>query len=161
MSRGLSTFVGREDELEVLERVSMRPARNFASVDLVATGHGKSRLLHEFRQRIDKERAFILVGSCSPEGQQTPFLPFIEVVRGAFRVSTGEAEKDIAQKLEMGLTGLGLHSARYTLALLLHLLGLRAPDDALTGLYGVLIGFTHPPEFCNNCSEAYSSSPAT
>ena len=29
---------------------------------------------------------------------------------GSFRVSAGEAEKDVAQKLEMGLTALGLHS---------------------------------------------------
>jgi predicted ATPase len=51
-------------------------------------GMGKSRLLHEFRQRIGKDRAFILSGSCSPDGQQTPFLPFIEVVRGSFQVSS-------------------------------------------------------------------------
>ena len=100
---------------------------------------GKSRLLHEFRQRIDKERAFILSGSCSPDGQQTPFLPFIEVVRGSFRVSAGEAEKDIAHKLEMGLTALGLHSVA-TSAYCFTLLGLKVPDGALTGLDGVLIG---------------------
>jgi predicted ATPase len=81
----------------------------------------------------------ILSGSCSPDGEQTPFLPFIEVVRGSFRISAGEAEKDIAQKLEMGLTALALHSVR-NLGLLLHLLGLRVPDDALVGLDGLLIG---------------------
>ena len=140
VSRGLTTFVGREDELEVLERALDDARSQLRVVDIVADpGMGKSRLLHEFRQRIDKERAFILIGSCAPDGQQTPFLPFIEVVRGAFRVSAGEAEKDIAQKLEMGLTALGLHSAR-NLGLLLHLLGLTVPDDALTGLDGVLIG---------------------
>jgi predicted ATPase len=32
-------------------------------------GIGKSRVLHEFRQRIGKERAFVLSGSCSPDGQ--------------------------------------------------------------------------------------------
>jgi predicted ATPase len=100
---------------------------------------GKSRLLHEFRERIGKDRAFILSGSCSPDGQRTPFLPFIEVVRGSFRVSAGEAEQDVARKLEMGLTALGLDSNR-NLGLLLHLLGLRIPDGALTGLDGVLIG---------------------
>ncbi|MGA9210480.1 MAG: AAA family ATPase, partial [Terriglobales bacterium] len=100
---------------------------------------GKSRLLHEFRQRIGKERAFVLSGSCSPDGQQTPFLPFIEVVRGSFRVSAGEEEQDVAQKLEMGLTALGLHSAR-NIGLLLHLLGLKVPDGALAGLDGLLIG---------------------
>ena len=140
VSRGLSTFVGRERELEVLERGLDKARSQLCVVDLVAEpGMGKSRLLHEFRQRIGKERAFVLSGSCSPDGQQTPFLPFIEVVRGSFRVSAGEAEKDIAQKLEMGLTALGLHSLR-NLGLLLHLLGLKVPDDALTGLDGVLIG---------------------
>jgi predicted ATPase len=100
---------------------------------------GKSRLLHEFRQRVGKERAFVLSGSCSPDGQQTPFLPFIEVVHGSFRVSAGEGDKDIARKLEMGLTTLGLPSAQ-NLGLLLHLLGLKASEDALMGLDGVLIG---------------------
>ena len=54
-------------------------------------------------------------------------------------VSAGEAENEIARKLEMGLTVLGLHSLR-NVGLLLHLLGLKAPDGALTGLDGVLIG---------------------
>ena len=140
VSRGLSAFVGREHELEVLERGLEKAGSQLCVVDLVAEpGMGKSRLLHEFRQRFGKERAFILSGSCSPDGAQTPFLPFIEVVRGSFRISAGEAEKDIAQKLEMGLTALGLHSVR-NLGLLLHLLGLRVPDDALVGLDGLLIG---------------------
>ena len=60
-------------------------------------------------------------------------------MRGLFRVSAGEAEKDVAQKLEIGLTSLGLHSTR-NLGLLLHLLGLKVPEGALTGLDGVLIG---------------------
>ena len=124
----------------MLERALDKARSQLRVIDLVAEpGMGKSRLLHEFRQRIGKDRAFILSGSCSPDGQQTPFLPFIEVVRGSFRISAGEAEKDIAQKLEMGLTALGLHSTR-NLGLLLHLLGLKVPDGALTGLDGVLIG---------------------
>jgi tetratricopeptide (TPR) repeat protein len=94
-------------------------------------------LLYEFRQ--GRDRAFVLSGSCSPDGQQTPFLPFIEVVRGAFRLSAGEEQKDVAQKLEMGLTALSLYSAR-NVGLLLHLFSLEVPDDALKGLDGVLIG---------------------
>ena len=140
IGRGLSAFVGREHELEVLNRALDEARKELRVVDLVAEpGMGKSRLLHEFRQRIQKDRAFILAGSCSPDGQQTPFLPFIEVVRGAFRLSAGEPEKDVGQKLETGLSTLGLRSNR-NLGLLLHLLGLKPPDDALTGLDGVLIG---------------------
>ena len=81
---------------------------------------GKSRLLHEFRQRIGKDHAFVLSGSCSPDGQQAPFLPFIEVVRGSFQVSLGEAEYEVARKLELGLNVLGLHSLE-NLGLLLNL----------------------------------------
>ena len=140
MARGLSTYVGRERELEVLERGFTEARSELRVVDVVAEpGMGKSRLLHEFRQRIGRERAFILSGSCSPDGQQTPFLPFIEVVRGSLQVSAGEAENEVARKLEVGLTALGLYSVR-NLGLLLHLLGLKTPEEALTGLDGVLIG---------------------
>ena len=140
LSRGLSTFVGREGELGVLERCLDEARSQLAVVDVVGDpGIGKSRLLHQFRQRISKDRAFILAGSCSPEGQQTPFLPFIEVVRGWFRISAGEAEKDVAHKLEIGLTTLGLSSTRNR-GLLLNLLGLEARDGALIGLDGLLIG---------------------
>jgi class 3 adenylate cyclase/tetratricopeptide (TPR) repeat protein len=140
VSRGLSAFVGRERELEVLERGFDDARSQLRVVDLAAEpGMGKSRLLYEFRHRIGKERAFFLTGSCSPDGQQTPFLPFIEVVRGSFRLGASEAEKGFVQKLEMGLTTLGLQSLR-NLGLLLHLLGLKVPEGSLTGLDGVLIG---------------------
>ena len=113
-------------------------------VDLVAgPGMGKSRLLHEFRRRIGKERASVLTGSCSPDGQETPFFPFLEVVRGSFRISTSDAENDIAQKLTIGLTALGLHSVR-NVGLLLHLLGLKVTDDALIGLDGLADRAPHP-----------------
>jgi hypothetical protein len=53
MSRGLTAFVGRERELEVLER-GLDDARSEPRVIDVAAepGIGKSRLLHEFRQRV-------------------------------------------------------------------------------------------------------------
>jgi len=57
----------------------------------------KSRPLHEFRQRIGKDRAFVLSGSCSPDGQQTAFLPFIEVVRGARRPSLNHGLIEMAR----------------------------------------------------------------
>ena len=140
VSRGLSAFVGRECELEVLERGLDKARSELRVIDIAAEpGMGKSRLVHEFRQRTGKDGTFVLSGNCSPDSQQTPFLPFIEIVRGSFRVNAGQTEKDSTQKLDLGLTSLGLHSVR-NLGLLLHLLGLKAPDSALAGLDGVLIG---------------------
>ena len=140
VSRGLSAFVGRDRELEVMGRALAEARSELRVMDLSAgPGMGKSRLLHEFHQRIGGESTFVLSGNCSPDGQQTPFLPFIEVMRNSFRISAGEAEKDIAQKMKSGLTSLGLQSDR-NLGLLLHLLGLKVPEGALAGLDGVLIG---------------------
>src|ERR1700677_7928 len=140
VGRGLSAYVGRERELEIVERAFAEARGGRRMVHGAAEpGMGKPRLLHQFRQRIGKEQAFILTGSCSPAGQQTPFLPFIEVVRGSFQVSAGEAESALARKLELGLSGLGLHSQEH-LGLLLNLLGLKPPEGALAGLDGVLIG---------------------
>jgi class 3 adenylate cyclase len=140
LGRGLSAYVGREREMESLDRRLAEARGELRVIDIVAEpGIGKSRLLHEFRQRISKEQAFILTGSCSPDGRQTPFLPFIEVVRGSFQVRSGEAESEVARKLEMGLTVLGLHSPE-NLGLLLSLLGLEPPEGAFAGLDGVLIG---------------------
>jgi class 3 adenylate cyclase len=140
IDRGLSAYVGRERELDILERGLFEARSRLQIVDVTAEpGMGKSRLLHEFHHRVTKEQAFILSGGCSPDGQQTPFLPFIEVVRGSFQVRAGEAEEEIARKLEMGLTVLGMHSLE-NLGLLLNLLGLKPPERALVGLDGLLIG---------------------
>jgi class 3 adenylate cyclase len=140
VGRGLSAYVGRERELDVLRRALDEARKELHVIDLVSEpGMGKSRLLHEFRQGIAESQLFILRGTCSPDGQQTPFLPFIEVVRGSFRVKAGEAESEIARKLDVGLKVLGLQSAE-SLALLLNLLGKKPPEGALAGLDGVLIG---------------------
>jgi class 3 adenylate cyclase len=140
LSRGLTAYVGRDQELEALERGLEAIGSGIQVIDLVGEpGIGKSRLVHEFRAQLARERAHVLSGSCSPDGQQTPFLAFIEVVRGAFQVSAGEAEWAVAEKLAEGLKTLGLDSAQNR-GLLLNLLGLKVPEDALTGLDGVLVG---------------------
>jgi class 3 adenylate cyclase/tetratricopeptide (TPR) repeat protein len=139
LRRGLTTFVGRNVELEVLDK-SFARAQNAARACDVAgdPGIGKSRLLFEFRKRI-KSRAFILSGSCSHDGQRTPFLPFIEVVRGAFRIQSDDDETAVAAKLSEGLTAVGLYSTQ-NLGLLINLFGLRPPTRSLEGLDAALVG---------------------
>jgi hypothetical protein len=60
-------------------------------------------------------------------------------VRGLFQLRSGEAENEIARKLEMGLTALDLYSTE-NLGLLLNLLGLKPPERALLRLDAALIG---------------------
>jgi class 3 adenylate cyclase/tetratricopeptide (TPR) repeat protein len=141
LSRGLTPYVGRDRELETLERCLTETEAGMQVVDIVGdAGVGKSRLLYEFQRRVGRSVGFIFSGSCSPQNQQTPFSPFIEVVRAAFRVSAGEDQPVIARKFDEGLKVLGLWSAENT-ELLLNLMGLRARASSLSGSDGALIGF--------------------
>jgi len=138
MRRGLSPFVGRGAAFELLEARLAAIRQGLRVVDIVAdAGIGKSRLVHEFGTRAKKENIFVLSGSCFADGQQTAFLPFIEVVRGAFRVAEGDP--DTQRKLEAAVAGLGLDPA-LCVPLLLNLLGVKLPEGALEGLDAVLVG---------------------
>jgi predicted ATPase len=140
VNRGLTAYVGRDHELEMLERHLAETTPCVQVIDIVGEpGIGKSRLLYEFRQRLGRSRVFILSGSCSADGQQTPFRPFIEIVRGSFRVAPGEVETTLARKLDSGLKLLGLESLE-NLGLILNLLGLTEPHGVLLGLDSTLIG---------------------
>jgi class 3 adenylate cyclase len=140
VQRGLTRYVGRDRELEKLEHGFSAIGAGLRVFDIGGEpGIGKSRLVHEFLGQIVKKRARVLTGSCTPDGQRTPFLAFIEIVRGAFRLSPGDNDAVVARKLDEGLQGLGL-SSEENLGLLLNLLGLRPPEGALGGLDGVLIG---------------------
>ena len=61
IGRGLTAYVGRERELDVLQRALAESGGDLHVIDVVAEpGMGKSRLLHEFRLRY--EQTFLLVG---------------------------------------------------------------------------------------------------
>jgi class 3 adenylate cyclase len=138
-STGLTPFVGRVRELELLAR--FRPESGGVRViDIVGEpGIGKSRLLHEFRGRLAEHRIFVLSGSCWPHHTQTALRPFIEVARRAFRLAAEDAEAEVARKLDAGLARLGL-ATEQNVALLLNLLGLNPHVGALHGLDEVIVG---------------------
>ena len=140
LRRGLSPHVGRDDELAKLHDALGRARERLQVIDLVAEpGLGKTRLVSEFLQRLQADEAFVLIGHCAADGQQIPFLPFLEVVRGAFRIRPEDDPAEITRKLDAGLRGLELHTTE-NLGLLLNLLGLEPPEGLLAGLDGVLIG---------------------
>jgi AAA ATPase domain/Adenylate and Guanylate cyclase catalytic domain len=138
--RGLTAFVGRDQELARLESCAQNALSGLHMVDIVGEpGIGKSRLLHEFRQRIDRQQFSLLSGDCSSDGRQTAFLPFIEVVRSTFQIQAGSNQAEAVRQLEGGLAALALDSGENR-GLLLNLLGLPAPEGTLAGLDAVMIG---------------------
>ena len=140
LSRGLTAFVGRDRELETLEKRFAAIASGVHAIDIVGEpGIGKSRLLHEFRAHAAGRRALLLAGACSSDGRRTPFRAFLDIVRASFRIAPGDDQAAVKPKLHEGLSALALESDR-NLGLLLNLLGHEPPPGALAGLDGVLIG---------------------
>jgi class 3 adenylate cyclase/tetratricopeptide (TPR) repeat protein len=140
LSRGLTPFVGRDRELEALERSFRSIGSKIQVVDIVGEpGIGKTRLLHEFRAQVSQVPAWMMTVSCTSDGRETPFRAFIDVVRGAFHIAPGDNAATITPKLREGLNSLGLDSDQNQ-GLLINLLGHEPPKGALVGLDGVLIG---------------------
>lgn len=140
VARGLSPLVGRDAELAVLTGALARAVSGRQLVDLVGEpGIGKSRLVFEFTQRAKAAGAMVMAGDCAADGRNVPFLPFLKVVRDAFGLHAEDEPAEIGFKLEAGLRNSGLWSVQ-NLGLMLNLLGLKAPEGALAGLDGVLIG---------------------
>ena len=139
VARGLTSYIGRTSEMAVLEG-QLKHLNSVRVVDIVGDpGIGKSRLLYEFVLRHTSDQVLMLRGNCAADGEETPFLPFIEVLRNWFALSSGEPEAAILGKLENGLMRLSCWSQQ-NLGLLLNLLGLNAPEGALIELDGTLVG---------------------
>jgi tetratricopeptide (TPR) repeat protein/class 3 adenylate cyclase len=87
----LTPFVGREHERAALaeQLTSAREGVGRLTVLVGEAGAGKSRLLHELRDRALESGVRVLVGRCDAYGGTTPFLPFVEAVHDALRLDRG------------------------------------------------------------------------
>ncbi|WP_372570587.1 ATP-binding protein [Ruegeria jejuensis] len=140
LARGLSQYVGRDAELSALSEALDQTRDGLRVIDLVAEpGLGKTRLVVEFLDRAKAKETVILTGQCTTDGQQVPFLPFLEVVRGSFGINQDDEPEEIERKLQAGLQHAGQDTLE-NLGLLMNLLGLKPPEGTLDGLDGVLIG---------------------
>ena len=90
--RKLSPFVGREREMMALQALYADAARGYGQVVGVMgePGMGKTRLLHEFRDDIERGDQQYLVGHCHAYGQATPYLPLRDLLCHACAI--GEAD---------------------------------------------------------------------
>jgi class 3 adenylate cyclase/tetratricopeptide (TPR) repeat protein len=108
--RGLTPFVGRERELELLldgfERV--KSGRGQAISIMAEAGVGKSRLLYEFRKVVVNEDATFLEGKCLSYSRGVAYHPLIDILKANFDLLETDGSPEIREKINRGLKILGL-----------------------------------------------------
>jgi class 3 adenylate cyclase/tetratricopeptide (TPR) repeat protein len=121
--RGLTPFVGRERELELLldgfERVKAGEGQAFSIIS--EAGVGKSRLLYEFRKAVSNEDVTFLEGRCLSYSRGIAYHPVIDILKSNFDIHEGEGDQEIREKVKKGLRLIGVDEPS-TLPYLLELL---------------------------------------
>ena len=95
--RGLSTFVGRQAELETFQKFTERDGGVLALVG--AAGMGKSRLVSEFVQHHLPANWRVLEAFSVSYGEATPFLPVVELLKNYFSISSQDDGAAIRRKV--------------------------------------------------------------
>jgi class 3 adenylate cyclase/tetratricopeptide (TPR) repeat protein len=131
----LSPFVGRDHELAVLLGLKEQAAGGQGQVVGLAgeAGSGKSRLLHELRQRLGSRPVAYLSGRCLSYGTGIPYLPLLDMLRGVWGLAESPDPAEAAAKIRASLAEVG-DDPRESLPYLLHLLGQKEGTDGLAGL---------------------------
>jgi class 3 adenylate cyclase len=103
-------FVGRERELELLldgfERSKTGRGQAFSIV--AEAGVGKSRLLYEFRKAVSSEDVIFQEGKCLSYSRGVAYHPVIDIVKSNFDIKEGDGDSEIREKLKQGLSIIGV-----------------------------------------------------
>jgi len=122
--RGLTPFIGRERELELLlDGLARGKEGKGQAVSILAeAGLGKSRLLYELRKAVAGEDVAFLEGRCLSYGRGTAYHPIIEILKSVFDLNPGEEEEIKREKVARGLRRLKIPEGA-NLSIILKILG--------------------------------------
>jgi class 3 adenylate cyclase/tetratricopeptide (TPR) repeat protein len=133
--RGFSRFVGRDEEMAVLDDALERAERGEgAAVGIVAEpGVGKSRLCHEFAERCRGRGIEVFECQAQAHGRTIPFMPVLQMLRSYFGIADGDPERIVREKIAGRALLLDPDFAE-DLPLLFDFLGVPDPDRPLPQL---------------------------
>jgi tetratricopeptide (TPR) repeat protein len=122
-ARGLARFVGRDTEVEQLERALDQAKEGHGRIIAVIgePGIGKSRLFHELTHSQQARNWLILNAGCVSYGKATSYLPVIDLLKEYFHIGEGDDHQAIREKAAAKLLALD-RSLEPTLTPLLALL---------------------------------------
>jgi class 3 adenylate cyclase/tetratricopeptide (TPR) repeat protein len=109
---GLTTFIGRRGELQLLEALLAKIKGGQGQIVGVVgeAGVGKSRLLLEFRRLLQGEHVTYLEGRCLSYGQAILYLPLVDILKRHFAIED-ESDQAIQRRVIHGVEQIGLEAA--------------------------------------------------
>jgi predicted ATPase len=128
---GLTSLVGREEELALLRRRWEQAQDSEGQVVLLSgePGIGKSRLVQTLKEPIGQESATCIEFRCSPYHQNSAFYPLIEHVQRVLHFTPSDTPHAKLQKLEQTLAHYRFPQ-HDTVPLLAALLSLSQPEGS-------------------------------
>jgi class 3 adenylate cyclase/tetratricopeptide (TPR) repeat protein len=108
--RGLTPFVGREDELRLVINRWERAVEGEGQVVLVTgePGIGKSRLVQRFHEKLAGHPHAWLESAAVPFFQNTPFSAVIKILQQGFHLESGQSAEQKLAALEASLANAGV-----------------------------------------------------
>jgi class 3 adenylate cyclase/tetratricopeptide (TPR) repeat protein len=99
--RGLSTFVGRDGDIEQIRQSAEQAHQGRGQVVGVVgeAGVGKSRLFYEFIRSHHTQSWRVLEASSVSYGKTTPFLPLADLLRAYFRIDDRDDARSVRAKV--------------------------------------------------------------
>lgn len=124
--RGLTPFVGRKRDLELLHDALERckTGRGQAVSIVGDAGVGKSRFLYEFRKDVSSQDVTFLEGKSLSYSRNVAYHPIIDILKSNFDIHDEDDDAKIREKVKKGLEILGADEAS-TLPYLLELLSVK------------------------------------
>jgi class 3 adenylate cyclase/tetratricopeptide (TPR) repeat protein len=100
-ARGLTRFVGRESELNVLQRALSRAEAGHGQIAALVgeAGIGKSRLAWEFAHSSRTDGWLLLESGSVSYGKATAYLPVIDLLRAYFKIQDRDDQRTIRERV--------------------------------------------------------------
>jgi len=103
--RGLTPFVGRQRELElVLDGYERSKEGRGQAISIISeAGIGKSRLLYEFRKAVTNEDITFLEGRCLSYSRNVAYHPVADLLKANFDIQDTDTDQEIREKVAKNL----------------------------------------------------------
>jgi len=100
-ARGLTRFVGRDDDMRTLEAALAQAQSGHGQVVGVVAeaGTGKSRLCFEFAERCRARGLAVNIGQAVAHGKNLPLLPMLQVFRAYHGISERDDDRTVREKI--------------------------------------------------------------